>query len=291
VTPTSNAGRFLDKTISSVLNQQGNFDIEYILVDNLSTDNTLEIAESYRDCLARLNSKRGGCHVSMKIVSDRDNSMYEAINKGFALATGDILAWINADDYYLPGAFDKVANVFARRPEVKWLKGITSYVDEGGENVAPGKCYLYAQNLIRRGLYGREAYFIQQDSVFWRFELWRSVGGLDQRLKLAGDYDLWRKFAYMEPLYSLRCPISCFRRVKGQLSEDLQAYRKEQEKIETRDDFRSWLIRKYFSAFEKHLPNGLNFKIFRFLYPSEPLYYIDLDTDLFLVKSSNKYIL
>jgi hypothetical protein len=207
------------------------------------------------------------------------------------MARGNIFAWINADDYYLPGAFDKVANVFARFPEVKWLKGITSYTDESGKDVTPGKCYLYSQDLIRQGLYGREAYFIQQDSVFWRSELWKAVGGLDERFKLAGDYDLWRKFAYWEHLYSLKCPISCFRRVKGQLSEDLQAYREEQLRVgEGKDDFSTKLIRKYFSAFEPRLPDWLNFMVYRLLRPSDPLYFIDTENEPMSIKTSSKYV-
>jgi glycosyltransferase involved in cell wall biosynthesis len=291
VTPSYNAERFIAQTISSVVNQEGDFDVEYILIDNESTDNTINIVEDYRKRLHGLNAKRTNGKVTMHFASQKDSGMYEAINRGLAMASGNIFAWINADDYYLPGAFNKIANVFARMPEVKWLKGITSYVDVEGKTVNTGKCYLYSQDLIRRGLYGREAYFIQQDSVFWRSELWRSVGGLDKGFKLAGDFDLWRKFAHMEPLYSLKWPISCFRRVKGQLSEDLQAYREEQSRIgEGRDDFSTKLIRKYFSAFEPRLPDWLNFMVFRLLRPLDPLYFIDIENESMTIKTSRKYV-
>ena len=130
VTPTYNADKHLDQTISSVLSQQGDLDVEYIIVDNESTDNTLAIAEDYKAQLGRLNSRRRAGQLSMKIVSKKDNGMYEAINRGFSMATGEIFAWINADDIYQPDAFTKVASVFSTLPEVKWLKGITSYIDE-----------------------------------------------------------------------------------------------------------------------------------------------------------------
>ena len=290
VTPTYNAGQYLEQTISSVVTQEGDFDIEYILVDNESTDNTLEIAEDYRARLDNLNRNRGGGSVSITVVCKKDNSMYEAINRGFAMATGDVFAWINADDLYLPGAFNRVANVFAVMPEVKWLKGITSYIDERGENLIPGKCYLYAQELIRRGLYGQEAYFIQQDSVFWRSDLWTSVGGIDPVFKLAGDYDLWLKFARLEPLYSLNTPVSCFRKVKGQLSENLSDYKEEQRRIKQKDDFRIWLLRRFFATLEPKFPDWLNFLAFRTLWPSGPLYYIDGDTKSMTIQTSRKYV-
>jgi glycosyltransferase involved in cell wall biosynthesis len=290
VTPTFNAGKHLDQTISSVLSQQGDLDVEYIIVDNESTDNTLAVAEDHRAQLGKLNRCRRAGQVSMKIVSTKDNGMYEAINRGFSMASGEIFAWINADDLYLPDAFTKIAGVFSTLPEVKWLKGITSYIDERGENLTPGKCYLYAQELIKRGLYGREAYFIQQDSVFWRSSLWASAGCIDTGFKLAGDYDLWLKFAQSEPLYSLNAPVSCFRQVKGQLSEDLSAYREEQRRIQQDDDLKTWLLRRFFATLEPKLPNWLKFSLFRVLCPCEPLYYIDGVPGAMTIKTSSKYM-
>lgn len=290
VTPTFNSGTYLNQTIASVVLQQGNFDIEYIVVDNASTDNTLEIVESYRSCLDQLNNERKFGSLSITVVSRRDNSMYEAINRGFSMASGDVFAWLNSDDIYLPGALNTVACVFTELSEVKWLKGITSYIDERGESCSSGKCYLYAQEMIRRGLYGREAYFIQQDSVFWRSSLWSSTGGVGIDFKLAGDYDLWLKFARYEPLYSVKFPVSCFRRVKGQLSEDRLAYREEQQYIKNRDNLRIWLLRKFFSVLEPGFPDWLNFLLFRILCPFEPLYYIDGVPETITIKKSNKYV-
>lgn len=290
ITPTFNAERFLEQTISSVINQNGDFDIEYILVDNLSTDSTLEIIDSFHSRLDELNRNRVGGTVSITVVSEQDLGMYDAINKGFALASGDIYAWINSDDIYLPDAFLKIANTFSAFPCVQWVKGITSYINENGEWSRSGKCYLYAQDLIRRGFYGREGYFIQQAGVFWRANLWYEIGGIDAELRLAGDYDLWLKFARIAPLYSLNEPISCFRQVKGQLSEDLDAYRDEQSRLETFNDSRTWLIRKYFSGLEPHLPNVINFKFFRFLFPRSPLYYIDYDAKTIQIRESKSYL-
>jgi hypothetical protein len=200
-----------------------------------------------------------------------------------------VLAWINADDIYLPGAFEMVARVFTTMPDVKWLKGVTSYIDERGE-VSPGRCYLYARNLIRSGLYGREAYFIQQDSVFWRADLWKESGGLDQSFRLAGDYELWMRFAEREALYTLKAPVSCFRKVFGQLSESLSAYREEQTRIRCPNNPRLVLLRRFFVSIEPKLPNWLNSLIFRTLCPFEKLYIIDGSSENLNLRTSFKYM-
>jgi glycosyltransferase involved in cell wall biosynthesis len=101
VTPSYNAERFLDQTISSVVTEQGG-DIEYILIDNKSTDNTIDIVEDYRNRLHDLNAKRANGKFSISVVSQKDSGMYVAINRGVAMARGNIFAWIDADDYY-PG--------------------------------------------------------------------------------------------------------------------------------------------------------------------------------------------
>jgi glycosyltransferase involved in cell wall biosynthesis len=290
VTPTFNAERYLEQTISSVVSQQGNFDIEYIIVDNESTDDTVGIAESFLACMDRINCGRRTGRVSLSVVSQPDHSMYEAINRGFSLATGNIFAWINADDLYLPGAFAQVAHVFSTMPEVHWLKGITSYIDGQGKSISDGRCYLYAQNLIRGGLYGREAYFIQQDSVFWRANLWRESGGLSEAFRLAGDYDLWMKFAEREPLYVLNHPVSCFRKVCGQLSENLTAYREEQKRIERPRTIRDLFLRRFFLSLAPHLPDWLKFLVFRTLCPFDPLYVIDGPAEVLHIRKSFKYM-
>jgi glycosyltransferase involved in cell wall biosynthesis len=275
--------------MASVLSQKGDFEIEYIIVDNASSDNTLEIAESYRSRIDEYNNAGSANILSVTVISGRDDSMYEAINKGFSMATGNIYAWINSDDLYLPDAFEKVAYAFAEMPDVRWLKGITSYIDEDGGNYRPGKCYLYAQNLIKLGLYGREAYFIQQDSVFWRADLWRAAGGLNEAFLLAGDYELWMRFAEREPLYTLNFPVSCFRKVKGQLSENLSAYREEQKRIVRNRNLRMFLVRRYFTSLEPKLRDWLNFLVFRVLCPFDSLRFIDSNSKTLRMRNSFKY--
>lgn len=226
VTPSFNSERFITETIESVISQKGDFELEYIIIDGGSTDETVNIIKKYERQV-----RTDGRSIDFKWVSEKDGGMYDAINKGFEMATGDIYAWINADDMYMQGAFEVIAGVFKTYPDVKWVKGITSYMDEASTVYQKGLCFMYEQKWIQQGIYGREAYFIQQDSVFWRSDLWKSAGGIDPGLKMAGDYSLWIKFAQHAPLYTVKAYVSCFRRVTGQLSQDFKSYLKEYEKI------------------------------------------------------------
>lgn len=224
VTPTFNSEAYFRETILSVIHQSGDFEIEYIVKDGGSTDKTKEIFDKY-DHQIRSKAFPISCRgVSMRWESRADKGMYSAINKGFALATGDVFCWINSDDIYLPGALSRVAQIMTSLPKVQWCKGITSYLDDQSNLTKRGDLFLYSQALIRKGIYGVGLPFIQQDSVFWRRELWHKQGPIDENLKLAGDYYLWHKFAEVTPLYCFNQEVSMFRRRSGQLSENLDKY-------------------------------------------------------------------
>jgi glycosyltransferase involved in cell wall biosynthesis len=233
VTPSFNSEKYIAETIESVISQRGNFEIEYIVVDNCSADETVDILREYERKIKDTNFNINCGKVYFRLISEKDTGMYSAINKGFSMATGDIYAWINSDDIYLQGAFDIVHKVFQSFQQVRWLKGITSYMNEHSTIYQAGRCFLYDQHWIQLGIYGRDAYFIQQESVFWRSDLWEKVEGIDERLKRAGDYALWIQFSQHAALYSVKSYLSCFRKVKGQISEDISSYKKEYEMIRT----------------------------------------------------------
>jgi glycosyltransferase involved in cell wall biosynthesis len=255
VTPSFNSQRFIRETIESVINQKGDFKIEYIVVDNCSTDQTRQVVEKYIDLLESGKFPLKCKSVCIEFLSGKDSSMYEAIHKGFSHATGDIFAWINSDDIYLQGAFDAIQRTFAKYQQIKWLKGITSYLNENSNIFSAGRCNLYNQNWISRGLYGPVLQFIQQDSVFWRAELWNSSGGIDPSYYAAGDFALWRKFAEHTPLWSLNSYVSCFRKVSGQKSQDINAYWQEvNDYNQIRHNYKS--VKRYF-ALEPIIPRCL----------------------------------
>jgi glycosyltransferase involved in cell wall biosynthesis len=247
VTPTYNMERWVVETIESVISQEGDFEIEYIIVDDSSTDKTFLIIEDYRKRLESgiypIRCKK----VSMICVSQEKTGMYEAINRGFARATGDICAWINADDVYKPGAFASMTLAFSTFPETQWIKGITSTIEEDSSESRAGSCKLYIQDWLKLGIYGQEAYFVEQDSVFWRKELWQKVGPMPKEMRSATDYWLWIQMAQHTPLWSLNTPTSSFRKREGQISKNVERYKGEQHIIRPQKTAVAWMVRFFFA--------------------------------------------
>lgn len=280
VTPTYNSENYLSETMQSVVSQKGDFSIEYIVVDNNSGDNTLAIVKQYQQLIKNRDYVIHCNGVEIRYYQEADGSMYEAINKGFQKASGDIYAWINSDDIYLPGAFNVVAQSFKQYPEMKWLKGITSYINEHSSIYEIGRCLMYDRDWLRNGVYGRDSYFIQQDSVFWHAHLWKTAGGLDTSFKRAGDYSLWIKFSRCAHLYSVKAYISCFRKVEGQLSQDIASYRKECERISDSANSLSIYLRNKIKLFfwfidKAHFP-FLHKIIYRSIFTKQRLLLIDI---------------
>lgn len=182
VTPSYNQARFLEATIQSVLAQDYPA-LEYIIVDGGSTDGSREIIEKYADRLAWW-------------ISEPDKGQTDAINKGFARASGQILAWLNSDDTYQPGALRQVAAYFQAHPEAGLVYGDANLIDEHGAVLGrfPARQTDYAR-LLRGHVH------IPQQSAFMRGDLWRQVAPLDTSFYFAMDYDLWVRLAKLAPLH------------------------------------------------------------------------------------------
>ena len=291
VTPVLNGEKFFAETITSVLSQRGDFEIEYIIVDGASSDRTPEIVSGFKmlvdDGFYPFQCKG----VTLSFQSERGSTMYEALNRGFSLATGDIFAWINADDIYLPGAFSHVTSIFERFSRVQWIKGITSYINGLSEITQTGRCFIYNQQWLKEGVYGRELYFIQQDSTFWRGGLWKAVGGIPPHWKYAGDYWLWTAFADKAPLYSVNAHVSCFRRAEGQLSSDRKAYRQELEELSPHLHKQHKILTTYL-AYEPHVPRYLRKFLHRLLFGKQIYFLITReDQSDFVIKSGEYHAL
>ena len=175
ITPSYKQARYIEHTIQSVLSQDYPH-IEYLIVDGGSSDGTIDILKKYE---ARLSW-----------VSERDRGQTDAINKGFARTKGDILAWINSDDTYEPGAVATAVRYLREYPEVGMVYGDCNYIDEAGRVI--GKFHS-AQTDYRRLRMGYT--HIPQQTMFFRAELWRQVGPLDPSFYFAMDYDLWTRIA------------------------------------------------------------------------------------------------
>jgi glycosyltransferase involved in cell wall biosynthesis len=180
VTASFNQARYLEATINSVLGQEYPR-IEYIIVDGGSTDGSVDVIKKYADKLAWW-------------VSEKDKGQTDAINKGFNRATGEILAWINSDDTYNPGAISQAVKYLLENPEVGLVYADCNFIDE--EDRIIGK-FNSAQTDLRKL---REGYVhIPQQTMFFRAKYWKELGPLDPSFYFAMDYDLWTRIAARAP--------------------------------------------------------------------------------------------
>lgn len=182
VTPSFNQVAFLEETICSVL-EQDYPKLEYIIVDGGSTDGSLEVIKRYAHRLAWW-------------VSEPDRGQTDAINKGFAVARGEILAWLNSDDTYLSHAVAQAVDYLTTHPEAGMVYGDADLVDEHGAVIGRFPAAQTDYRRLRRGYV-----HIPQQAAFFRASLWREVGPLDPSFYFAMDYDLWVRLARLAPLH------------------------------------------------------------------------------------------
>jgi glycosyltransferase involved in cell wall biosynthesis len=229
VTPCRNAASYIDETIFSVVSQAGPFSIRYHVQDGGSSDGTVEKLEAWRRVLGS-NFPRSCEAVEFSYASEPDGGMYDAVARGFgACGPGDVMAWINADDRYMPSAFAIVAHVLERWPDIEWIAGRISIVTQAGFQKHLS-ARLFPRKAIRAGVFDLRHFpklAIAQDSTFWRNALWNAARGINVDLKLIGDYDLWRRFARHADLVTIDATLSSFRERPGQLSANLPAYHAE----------------------------------------------------------------
>ncbi|MCW5875536.1 MAG: glycosyltransferase [Anaerolineales bacterium] len=176
VTPSYNQAAYLEQAMQSVF-AQNYANIEYIVVDGASTDDSRRIIQKHARRLAWW-------------VSEPDQGQTDAINKGFARSTGKYLAWLNADDVLYPEAVAEAVAYLEAHPQTGLVYGDADYIDAGGRVLGrfPAAQTDYAR--LRRGYV-----HIPQQAAFWRADLWQQVGPLDPTFVFAMDYDLWVRLA------------------------------------------------------------------------------------------------
>jgi glycosyltransferase involved in cell wall biosynthesis len=227
VTPSFNQADFIEATIQSVL-VQGYPNLEYIIIDGGSTDGSIEIIKKYEKHL------HFWC-------SEPDAGQYDAINKGFAHSTGEIMAWLNSDDMYCPWALRTVASIMSELPQVVWLTSLSpGFWNWHGFCRGFGSMPGFSKAAFLDGCYlphGTKTAIntIQQESTFWRRSLWEKADGrISVEFKLAGDFELWSRFYSHADLYGTISPIGGIRSQANQKSRQVGQYLVEAETVLTR---------------------------------------------------------
>jgi len=221
VTPSFNMVNYIEDTILSVIGQQYP-NLEYIVIDGGSKDGTVDIIKKYEKWITYW-------------ISEPDKGMYDAIQKGFAKATGEIMAYLNSDDKYHYNAFFSAATIFSAMPEVDWILGRASFYNDEGTIVDVKDLKQWS----KFNYYLGDFKWIQQESVMWRRRLWLKAGSrINTELKYAGDYELWLRFFRFAKLYSAETIFAGFRfRTKDQLSlEKLDSYLYEIDQVTNLDN-------------------------------------------------------
>lgn len=238
ITPCLNAERHIGETIESVINQtailSGRAELEFIICDGNSTDNTVAIVNSYGNN-------------AIQFYSEPDTGMYAALAKGLKRVSGDIVAYLNAGDFYSKTAFDIVLDLFEQK-QVRWLTGYNVHYNDKSYFLNAKLPFKYRSEFFASGMYGTRLIFVQQESTFWDAAL-NGCLNLDRlaEFKYAGDYYLWHQFAKECDLKIAEAYLGGFRIEKGQLSENRDAYLQEMASLVTTPN----LYQRLLAAFDR----------------------------------------
>jgi glycosyltransferase involved in cell wall biosynthesis len=183
ITPSFNQGKYIKRTIESVLSQ-GVSDIEYLIYDAGSSDETIAVLQSYGDLI--------------RWVSEPDKGQADAVNKGLIAAGGEIIGWLNSDDIYYPGALRSVIDTFDKYPDIHILYGMADHIDDFDKVIDP----YYNEEWNYEHL--KEICFVCQPAVFFRKSVVEMFGLLDENLRYCMDYEYWLRIGRSEPFYFLR---------------------------------------------------------------------------------------
>ncbi|WP_008318767.1 glycosyltransferase family 2 protein [Leptolyngbya sp. PCC 6406] len=176
ITPSYQQGHFIEETIQSVLTQKDiePTDIEYIVCDGGSTDQTIDILKAYEG--------------KLRWLSEPDGGQSDAVNKGIEMTDGDIIAWINSDDIYYSDSFSIVRKIFEGNPDIEVVYGDANWIDEFGSFLAKYPVEEWDYQRLKKACY------ICQPAVFFRRSIVRNLGALNVNLNYCMDYELWLRY-------------------------------------------------------------------------------------------------
>jgi glycosyltransferase involved in cell wall biosynthesis len=236
ITPTYNQAEYIEQTILSVLNQDyKNF--EYIIIDGGSTDGTIEIIKKYESKLKYW-------------VSEKDAGQSDAINKGLKHVDGDVINWLNSDDWLEPGAFSALLSFFNKNKEIDVVFGNCNIVYPGI------KTQIY-EAVEFEPIDFSSRISVHQPSTFWRRSIMEGLGPLDQDLHYCMDYDLWAKMLFKFKSKTLDFTLANFRRYPESKTSNFD------DQTMVYDDYRRVISRVIYSTdkewYEKLKELGLNY--------------------------------
>jgi glycosyltransferase involved in cell wall biosynthesis len=215
VTPTLNAERYLRSTLESVWAQRSeHVEVDHVIVDGGSGDRTLEIASAFPS----------------RVSVGRDDGMYDALNRGFGLVSGEVLGYINADDEIAPGALRLVAEAFARHPGAMWLCGAVEYIDGRGQVLGR----MLPVPLDVRSYAGLGWSCIPQQTVWVRRSFFATVGPFDTTFRYCGDYDWYARALQLAHPLIVPATLGRFRIHGENLSFNEEAMRRESRLVQER---------------------------------------------------------
>jgi glycosyltransferase involved in cell wall biosynthesis len=193
VTPSYNQAEFVGQAIESVLSQEGGFEVEYFVMDGGSTDGSVEIIRRFADQVAARSWPVRCRGVAMHWVSERDAGQTAAINAGLQRATGEILSYLNSDDLYVPGAFQRVVDAFARDPAADFIYGDGEVIDREGSRQWEwlSRPYDHAVMTSYHFLWNDFTNYILQQATFWRRRVRETIGDFDPTFHFVMDAEYW----------------------------------------------------------------------------------------------------
>jgi glycosyltransferase involved in cell wall biosynthesis len=236
VTTTLNALPYLPETVRSVL-QTSHRDLEYLIVDAGSSDGTREFLKSLRDDRVRFEVLPGA-------------GQYQALDWAFRHINGEVIAWLNADDIYMPWTIACVAQIFTQFSQVDWITGLPAFLNGEGYCTFLAAPSSYPARYIRNGWFSDFGYGnLVQESMFWRRDLYYSAGGLDLTYQLAADFELWTRFARHAALEALDVPLAAWRKhTRNRSIVGAAAYRSEVARASSQlphlNRWKAWLCRR-----------------------------------------------
>jgi glycosyltransferase involved in cell wall biosynthesis len=218
ITPVLNGAKTIERTLKALSVQKADF--EHIVQDGGSTDGTQDIVRQY----SRI--------YPVRLCDEKDTGHFDALQRGMTKARGDVLAWINADDFYHPWTLATVQRVLAEHRDVHWITGIPAwYFEETGVSMVATSAQVYPRSWIRRGWFTKNRLgVLQQESMFWRRWLWERSAPEDilRQYRYAAEFHLWKRFAEHAELRTVAAVLACFTISSSQISRKFaEAYARE----------------------------------------------------------------